>query len=152
VFAFRGSTALAYTYGVAVTGTITITTLLFFSVTRTRWSTVPRVPADQRTVVDDLGYSDDGITLATARFGYLERLDVPGALALLDPTATEGRLRLESASYFVSKIELWDGDAPTMARWRKRLLITTSHLAADTAENFALPHDHTVVMGAQIEV
>jgi KUP system potassium uptake protein len=37
VFAFRSSHALAYAYGVAVTGTITITTLLFFHIVRHQW-------------------------------------------------------------------------------------------------------------------
>ncbi|MBX6748543.1 MAG: KUP/HAK/KT family potassium transporter [Micromonosporaceae bacterium] len=39
VFAFRTSTGLAYAFGMAVTGTITITTLLFFAVARLRWRT-----------------------------------------------------------------------------------------------------------------
>jgi KUP system potassium uptake protein len=39
VFAFRSSAALAFAYGMAVTGTITITTLMFFYVARYRWST-----------------------------------------------------------------------------------------------------------------
>jgi KUP system potassium uptake protein len=39
VFAFRSSVALAYAYGVAVVGTITITTLLFFYVAYLRWNT-----------------------------------------------------------------------------------------------------------------
>lgn len=39
VFAFRSSTGLAYAFGMAVTGTITITTLLFFAVARLRWRT-----------------------------------------------------------------------------------------------------------------
>src|SRR5215472_14547570 len=37
VFAFKSSTALAYAYGVAVTGTITISTLLFFYIVRKQW-------------------------------------------------------------------------------------------------------------------
>jgi KUP system potassium uptake protein len=37
VFAFRSSSALAYAYGMAVIGTITIVTLLFFYLARTRW-------------------------------------------------------------------------------------------------------------------
>jgi len=37
VFAFRSSEALAYAFGMAVTGTITITTLLFFYVVRRQW-------------------------------------------------------------------------------------------------------------------
>ncbi|GAA3001004.1 potassium transporter Kup [Actinokineospora diospyrosa] len=113
---------------------------------------VPRVPADQRIVVDDLGYGDDGITHVTARFGYMETPDVPAALARLDPTTTESRPDTESASYFLSKIELQLDEAPTMARWRKRLFIATSHIAPDAAETFALPRDNTVVMGSHIQV
>ena len=37
VFAFRSSAALAYAFGMAVTGTITITTLLFFYIARYQW-------------------------------------------------------------------------------------------------------------------
>jgi KUP system potassium uptake protein len=37
VFAFRTSAALAFAYGTAVTGTITITTLLFFYIVRQQW-------------------------------------------------------------------------------------------------------------------
>jgi KUP system potassium uptake protein len=113
---------------------------------------LPRVPADERVVVDDLGYADDGITHVTARFGYMETPDVPGALATLDPAATEGQLQLDQASYFLSKIELRRGDARTMAPWRKRLFIATSYITADAAEYFRLPRDRTVIMGSHIEV
>lgn len=41
IFAFRSSAALAYAYGMTVTGTISITTLLFFYVAHYRWN-VPR--------------------------------------------------------------------------------------------------------------
>ncbi|MFE2540542.1 potassium transporter Kup [Actinacidiphila glaucinigra] len=113
---------------------------------------VPRVPADRRIAVDDLGYADDGIVHVTARFGYMETPDVPAAIAMLDPAVTEGRLRLDEASYFLSKIELRRGKAPTMAPWRKRLFITTSYITADAAEYFGLPRDRTVIMGSQIEL
>ncbi|MGY4919000.1 potassium transporter Kup [Streptomyces sp. 900116325] len=113
---------------------------------------VPRVPADQRSVVDDLGYADDGIVHVTARFGYMETPDVPSALALLDPATTEGPLQLDEASYFLSKIELRRGKTPGMAPWRKRLFIATSYITADAAEYFGLPRDRTVIMGAHIEV
>ncbi|MEU3615576.1 potassium transporter Kup [Streptomyces sp. NPDC006872] len=276
VFAFRSSAALAYAFGMAVTGTITITTLLFFYVARVKWATprwllagglsvllfvdllfvaanltklvhgawlplligvtaftvmttwqrgraivteervrhegplpefidrlrtgeaptfrvpgtavflnrgrqtaplamranvehnhvrheqvvilsletepVPRVPADRRMSVDPLGYGDDGIIYVTARYGYLETPDVPAALATLDPALTEGRLELDQASYFVSKIKLRRGTEPTMAAWRKRLFIATSYITADAAEHFGLPRDRTVIMGAHIDV
>ncbi|MFF2168218.1 potassium transporter Kup [Streptomyces sp. NPDC058175] len=117
-----------------------------------RTEPVPRVPADQRVVVDDLGYADDGIVHVTARFGYMETPDVPGLLATLDAAQTEGPLQLDQASYFLSKIELRRGKAPTMAPWRKRLFIATSYITSDAAEHFSLPRDRTVIMGAHIEV
>ncbi|WP_432000169.1 potassium transporter Kup [Streptomyces sioyaensis] len=113
---------------------------------------VPRIPDDQRSVIDDLGHADDGIIHVTARFGYMETPDVPGTLATLAPATTEGRLNLDQASYFLSKIELRRGKAPTMAPWRKRLFIATSYITADAAEYFGLPRDRTVIMGSHIEV
>jgi KUP system potassium uptake protein len=113
---------------------------------------VPRVPAHERIVVDDLGYADDGIIHVIARFGYLETPDVPGALRMLGPATTEGPLQLDQASYFLSKIELRPGNAPTMASWRKRLFVATSYITADAAEYFGLPRDRTVIMGSHIEV
>ncbi|MCE7004419.1 potassium transporter Kup [Kibdelosporangium philippinense] len=114
---------------------------------------VPRVRAEDRIEVDDLGYADDGILHVTAHWGYMERTHVPEALAMLDADEVEGRpVQLEQASYFLSKIELQRGDAPTMAPWRKRLFIATSYIAADAAEHFALPRDRTVIMGSHIDV
>ncbi|TCC63121.1 potassium transporter Kup [Kribbella pittospori] len=113
---------------------------------------VPRVADDQRMTADDLGHGDDGILHVTARFGYMETPDVPAALALLDPEATEGRIDLEHASYFLSKIELRKGPAATMATWRKHLFIATSHITADAAEYFNLPRDRTVIIGSHVEV
>ncbi|MFE5813812.1 potassium transporter Kup [Streptomyces sp. NPDC056479] len=113
---------------------------------------VPRVPVEERIVVDDLGYADDGIIHVTARFGYMETPDVPGTLALLDPASTEGPLELDQASYFLSKIDLRRGEAPSMAPWRKRLFIATSYITSDAVEYFSLPRDRTVIMGSYIEV
>ncbi|MEV5965536.1 potassium transporter Kup [Kribbella sp. NPDC051952] len=113
---------------------------------------VPRVSDDQRAVVSQLGYANDGITHVTAKFGYMETPDVPAALATLGPDATEGALDLDHASYFLSKIELRRGAAKTMAGWRKHLFIATSHITADAAEFFNLPRDRTVIIGSHIEV
>ena len=113
---------------------------------------VPRIPDTERVIVDDLGLADDGIIHVTARFGYMETPDVPRALATLDPARTEGRLQLDQASYFLSKIELRRGTAHTMAPWRKRLFIATSYITADAADQFGLPRDRTVIMGSHIDV
>ena len=113
---------------------------------------VPSVPPDERFAVDDLGYSDDGISHLTARFGYMEQPDVPTALRC----AAEGPLGfsvdVEETSYFLSTIELRSGDAPGMTRWRKRLFLASSHVAADAADYFGLPRERTVIMGSLIEL
>jgi KUP system potassium uptake protein len=106
----------------------------------------------ERVVIDDLGYTDDGIIHVTARYGYMETPDVPGALALLDPAHTEGHLEIEEASYFLSKIELRRGKSSAMRPWQKRLFVATSYITADAADHFGLPRDRTVIMGSTIEV
>jgi KUP system potassium uptake protein len=113
---------------------------------------VPHVPDEQRIEIDDLGYSGDGIIHVSAKYGYMDSPDVPAALRLLDPDRTEGPIAIGDASYFISKIELKKGPAPTMAAWRKRLFIATSYITADAAEYLGLPRDRTVFMGSQIDV
>jgi KUP system potassium uptake protein len=115
--------------------------------------TVPRVPLADRTSCDGLGDPADGLTHVTVRFGYMERPDVPSALATLSPEETEGGIDLESATYFLSKIELRSGDEPEdMPRWRQRLFIATSHITGDAVEHFGLPAERTVLLGAQVDV
>ena len=113
---------------------------------------VPRVADDERIVIDPLGYAGDGIIHVTANFGYMETPNVPNALRLLDPARTEGRIDVDNASYYLSKLELQKGTAPTIAAWRKRLFIATSYITADAAEYFGLPLDRTVIMGSRIEI
>ena len=113
---------------------------------------VPHVPPDDRLVVDDLGYTDDGITHATARFGYMDRADVPSALRLLEQSDIECPLEVDEASYYLSTIELVLGDEPGLSRWRKRLFMATAHIAADASEYFGLPRDRTVILGSRIEI
>ncbi|ORA26664.1 potassium transporter Kup [Mycobacterium aquaticum] len=113
---------------------------------------IPRVPESERLTVNDLGHSDDGIVHVTARFGYMERPNVPATLRKLDPSLTEGPVDIADASYFLSKIDLVAGEAPTMAKWRKRLFIATSYITADAAAYFKLPLDRTVIIGSRIEV
>ncbi|WP_137144937.1 potassium transporter Kup [Mycolicibacterium sp. CR10] len=113
---------------------------------------VPRIPDSERITIDALGDPDDGIVHTVARFGYMERANVPRALRLLDTEQTEGTLDLERATFFLSKLELCQGDTPTMAAWRKRLFIATSHITADAAAYFGLPLDRTVIIGSRLQI
>jgi KUP system potassium uptake protein len=113
---------------------------------------VPHVAPDERLVVDDLGYTDDAITHATARFGYMDTPDVTTVLRLLEHADIECPLEVDEASYFLSTVELILSDDPGMSQWRKRLFLATSHIAADAAEYFGLPRHRTVILGSRIEI
>jgi KUP system potassium uptake protein len=113
---------------------------------------VPHVPADRRLILDDLGYRDDGITHATARFGYMDNVNVPGVVRQIAESDIEAPIDVGDASYFLSTMDLVHGDAPGMSDWRKRLFLATAHITADAADFFGLPRDRTVIMGSRIEV
>jgi KUP system potassium uptake protein len=113
---------------------------------------VPHVDPSKRLSVDDLGYRDDGITHVTARFGYMEKSDVPLAIRRAAETGLECPIEVDDASYFLSTIDLRPGDGKELSRWRKRLFIASSHITADAAEYFGLPREQTVILGSLIEL
>ena len=112
----------------------------------------PHITDAERLQIDDLGYEDDRIIHVTARFGYMDQTNVPGLLPLIGAAAIESPPDDDKLSYFVSRIELVQGHAPGMSRWRKRLFIATSRITADAAEYFRLPRERTVIMGSRIEL
>jgi KUP system potassium uptake protein len=113
---------------------------------------IPHVPPAERIVIDDLGYTDDGITHATARFGYMDQPNVPAVMRLIEKSDIESPVDVANASYFLSTIDLCRGDAPGLSRWRKTLFLATAQITADAADYFALPRERTVILGSQIEL
>jgi len=113
---------------------------------------VPHVRAAERLTVDPLGHRDDRVTHVTARYGYMDQIDVPALLPLIRKADVESPLRESDVSYFVSTIDIHPGTTPGMSRWRKRLFIATSQITADAAEYFRLPRERTVIMGSRIEL
>jgi KUP system potassium uptake protein len=112
---------------------------------------VPHVPVDERVSIDDLGYRDDGITHVTARYGFMDKIDVPATLRRVAGDV-EGEFDLDRASYFLSRITIVRTDAPGMSRWRKRLFMAIARNAANPVTLFGLPDDRTVVLSSHIDV
>jgi KUP system potassium uptake protein len=112
---------------------------------------VPYVSDEERLVISDLGYRDDGISHITANFGFQETPDVPDVLRDAEKKGLECPLEVTEASYFLSKIELLPTGAAGMRMWRKRLFVATAHLAADPVEYFVLPRDRAVLVGSHLE-
>jgi KUP system potassium uptake protein len=114
--------------------------------------TVPHAPEEDRVLVDDLGYTDDGIIHVTARLGYVENANVPEILTQAAAQSTELTVDPDDTSYFLSAIELKLGDTPGMPRWRKHIFLATTAITADAAEYFHLPREQVVIVGSQITV
>jgi KUP system potassium uptake protein len=121
---------------------------------------VPVVRLGEGAVVDDLGYTDDGIAHVTISVGYMQQAVVPSVLAAIPDESFESPIDFENASYFLStiEIEMGDGDQRSverglrMPRWRRRLFVAIAGLTADAAEYFNLPRDRTVIIGYRIPV
>jgi KUP system potassium uptake protein len=113
---------------------------------------VPHVPPEERLVIDDLGYRDDGISHVGARFGYMDAQKVPAVLALIDPEELEFSIDEGDTSFYLSAVDLVRGDEPGFNRWRRGLFLATSRLTSDAAEYFHLPREKTVIVGSRIEV
>jgi KUP system potassium uptake protein len=115
---------------------------------------VPHVPVAERFQVDDLGYEDDRIQHLSVRFGFSDEPNLPEALAQACATGAlpAATIRVQEASFFLSRGALRRTRAKGMARWRKILFLRLAHNAADPAAYFGLPVDRTVTMGSPIDV
>jgi len=112
----------------------------------------PHVGDEDRLVLDELGYDDDGISHLTARFGFQDTPDVPATIALAQEEGLERDVDVETATYFLSQVTIGPDGPDQMRPWRKRLFIALSRNAASPVEYFGLPGERTVTMGSRIEL
>jgi KUP system potassium uptake protein len=112
---------------------------------------VPHVAEKDRLTIDKLGIEDDGISHLIASFGFQDELNVPEILRLAKEEGLEREIDLEEISYFLSRITVVPNNEPTMRKWRKKLFVAVSNNSGNQlAEQFGLPVDRTVVMGAEV--
>ncbi|MEJ3658618.1 potassium transporter Kup [Actinomycetes bacterium KLBMP 9759] len=112
---------------------------------------IPYVHPDDRVVVDDLGYRDDGIMHVLARFGFQDEHNVPAALRLAVEKGLEVPIEIAEATYFVSRITIVRGDAPGMSGWRKRLFLAMANTSTNPVDVFCLPEHRIVTIGSYVE-
>jgi KUP system potassium uptake protein len=106
-----------------------------------------RVPSDQRLDVVDFG---DGIYRLRARFGFMERPDVPGLIALASSRKLLPKLR--DFSYFLGRIALTLRAKPRL-RWFPRSLFTFLFRNARPATlHLGIPPSRSVEVGVPVEI
>jgi KUP system potassium uptake protein len=111
----------------------------------------PFVAEEDRISISSLNYPDDGISSVIARYGFQEQPDVPDIVRRASP-GLETPCDLDDVTYFLSKMEIVQTDAPGMPPWRKRLFLATAHIAADAVDYFQLPRNRTVLLGSAVEI
>lgn len=120
----------------------------------------PRVLRVERTKVREYR---NGFFQLTVKFGFMERVDVPGALAdLVHP-----RLHLDPgvATYFLGRELVVAADRPPptaaqgrqqfrrpMPQWRKRLFALLARNATNAAYYFSLPTERVIEVGMPVDL
>jgi KUP system potassium uptake protein len=108
---------------------------------------VPYVQEDQRIETRDYG---SGFYRLKLRYGFMEEIDVPEALATArdcGPTC-----KMMDTSFFLARQTLITSPRPGMAVWREKLFAWMLRNAESAMEFFKLPHNRVVELGSQLEI
>jgi KUP system potassium uptake protein len=103
---------------------------------------------EPRVAAADRGHSEAivaGFTRVTLSFGFMERPDVPTALAALDPA-----WRSTKVSYFLGRRSIVAGRGHGLRRLLDRIFLALARNSADPSEVFAIPPGRVVEMGVQM--
>ena len=108
---------------------------------------VPYVMAEKRLEVRDYG---SGFFRVVLRYGFMEEIDVPAALAQLKGIGDQ--CKMMDTSFFLARQTLLASARPGMAIWRERLFAWMLRNAVSAMDFFKLPTNRVVELGSQVEI
>jgi KUP system potassium uptake protein len=108
---------------------------------------VPYVSLEKRLETNDYG---SGFFRVLLRYGFMEEIDVPAALAGLKEIGTQ--CRMMDTSFFLARQTLLASSRPGMAIWREKLFAWMLRNAESAMEFFKLPTNRVVELGSQLEI
>jgi len=108
---------------------------------------VPYVPLEKRLETNDYG---SGFYRVVLRYGFMEEIDVPSALAQLKGIGQQ--CRMMDTSFFLARQTLLASSRPGMAIWREKLFAWMLRNAESAMEFFKLPTNRVVELGSQVEI
>jgi len=108
----------------------------------------PRVQAGDRLAIEREG---DNFWRVTARFGFMERPNIPRLLA---EAHREGcGLRLDDVTYYVGHESILRREhGATLPRWQEAIFAAMVRNASHVTDYFRLPGEHVVEIGRQISI
>jgi KUP system potassium uptake protein len=108
---------------------------------------VPWIAMHERVTVESLGH---GFWRVFVNFGFMNRPDVPEALAL---TESHGlRIPVFETSYFLSRETVVPTPGSGMADWRERLFVAMTRNAGGADDFFRLPGNAVVELGTRVSI
>lgn len=109
---------------------------------------VPHVTAAQRVDVHDAGH---GFYRVILHYGFMDEVDIPGALAESDPWGKG--FDMMSTSFFLGRQKVIATKAqPGMALWREKLFAWMMRSSESAMEFFKLPTNRVVELGSQLRI
>jgi KUP system potassium uptake protein len=108
---------------------------------------VPYVQPEKRVELRDYG---SGFYRVLLRYGFMEEVDVPTALAQLKNCGPQ--CKMMDTSFFLARQTLLASSRPGMAIWREKLFAWMLRNAESAMEFFKLPTNRVVELGSQVEI
>jgi len=108
---------------------------------------VPYVPEEKRLETTD--YSA-GFFRVLLRYGFMEEINVPAALAQLKDIGPQ--CKMMDTSFFLARQTLLPSSRPGMAIWREKLFAWMLRNAESAMEFVKLPTNRVVELGSQVEI
>jgi KUP system potassium uptake protein len=108
---------------------------------------VPYVPDEKRIDVKNYGA---GFYRVVLRFGFMEEINVPAALAQVKEIGPQ--CKMMDTSFFLARQTLLASSRPGMAIWREKLFAWMLRNAESAMEFFKLPTNRVVELGSQVEI
>jgi len=107
----------------------------------------PYVAEDQRANTEDYGA---GFFRVVLRYGFMEDVDVPAALARIEGCGAA--CKMMDTSFFLARQTLVASSRPGMAIWREQLFSWMLRNAESAMLFFKLPTNRVVELGSQVEI
>jgi KUP system potassium uptake protein len=108
---------------------------------------VPFVRGERRIETKEYGAGFFRIIL---RYGFMEEIDVPAALAQVKQCGPQ--FKMMDTSFFLARQTLIASARPGMAIWREKLFAWMLRNAESAMEFFKLPTNRVVELGSQVEI
>ncbi|HYW16266.1 MAG TPA: potassium transporter Kup [Allosphingosinicella sp.] len=108
---------------------------------------VPYIDESRRVEVEELG---EGFYKIILRFGFMQDMNVPEALAGIDRCGLP--FKMMETSFFLSRQTPLTSTVHGMAIWREKLFAWMMRNAESPMEFFGLPPNRVVEMGSQVKI